>query len=108
MTFPYRKRALQTRRICYHIYMNTQHLHDPNMAYKVGWNDIANGILTWNKHDTWQSALEWAIYCKEIATLSYKNSERCQGVIDCCNQYQKTGRIERKLYTGSIDSMENR
>lgn len=61
--------------------------------YQVGWNDLAHGILTWQPHEHWQSALEWALHCREIAqkfTTDYH-----KGTIAAVDQYQKTGRIAK-------------
>lgn len=72
------------------------------VGYNTGWNDIAHGILTWTPHDKWQSALAWAIHCREIAqecieTCHLHNKAIYQGSIDAVNHYQQTGCIERKL-----------
>lgn len=64
--------------------------------YNTGWNDIANGILTWTGSDKWQSPLEWAIEMRTIALAQRGNDAYMRGCVECVEAYQKTGRIERK------------
>jgi hypothetical protein len=67
--------------------------------YNTGWNDVAHGILTWQPHEKWQSALEWALEIREIGKKCKDgggDADYYDGTIAAVNQYQQTGRIERK------------
>lgn len=70
-----------------------------NARYVCGWNDLAHGILTWNEGGgnvlKWKSALEWALFCKDIAE-KFPRSDYHRGCKECAEEYQRTGHIAKK------------
>jgi hypothetical protein len=69
--------------------------------YDCGWNDLANGILGWPEtiNPKWQTPFEWARHCWRIAQARRQEGPEdgyFQGVIEACEDYIRTGKIERR------------
>jgi hypothetical protein len=67
--------------------------------FDCGWNDLANGILTWIPHVEWATPLEWAIHCRQIAIECMADTGDdgyYQGAIACADEYERAGVIHKK------------
>jgi hypothetical protein len=79
-----------------------------NEDYIIGWNDTAYAFNNWNSNGACKTPQEWAKKMKGIALARLRemgktiapeqkhNYHYFTACNDCCNQYLRTGKVEKK------------
>ncbi len=84
---------------------------DPICAdhYKAGWNNTEYGVNNWTGGSRWKTPLAWVKEMKLIAsgrkaeTKEEHGKAYFDGVIECADQFEATGKVERIERLSSVE-----